>query len=199
MSQATLAEMVGTTRARVSKFMNAFKKKGFVSYNGSLQINSDLSAPFCKIDRCPLSGGRRPSRWASRNWSKLTTLLYVEVCVTKELRPKQILAVRCPSCGAAPGEKCELSTGQPRTSPHRDRVNRQGSTVAQPVIPTRSSFSSECPAQKSIGKHGRGTALWVRDPLDVALHVYGLGFHQQTDRPSNLLVAGKYAGYFWKG
>src|SRR5258708_27229521 len=33
-SQATLAEMVGTTRARVSKFMSEFKKKGFVSYNG---------------------------------------------------------------------------------------------------------------------------------------------------------------------
>jgi CRP-like cAMP-binding protein len=38
-SQSTLAEMVGTTRARVSKFMNAFKKKGLVSYNGGLQIN----------------------------------------------------------------------------------------------------------------------------------------------------------------
>jgi CRP-like cAMP-binding protein len=39
-SQGTLAEMVGTTRARVSKFMSAFKKKGFVHYNGGLQINS---------------------------------------------------------------------------------------------------------------------------------------------------------------
>jgi hypothetical protein len=39
----------------------------------------------------------------------------------KELSPKQILAVRCPTCGAAPGEKCELSTGQTRNSPHRDR------------------------------------------------------------------------------
>lgn len=45
-SQATLAEMVGTTRARVSKFMNEFKKKGFVSYNGGLQINSALIAGF---------------------------------------------------------------------------------------------------------------------------------------------------------
>src|ERR1700730_10758802 len=45
-SQATLAEMVGTTRARVSKFMNAFKKKGFVSYNGGLQINSALISAF---------------------------------------------------------------------------------------------------------------------------------------------------------
>jgi CRP-like cAMP-binding protein len=47
-SQATLAEMVGTTRARVSKFMNAFKKKGFVSYNGGLQINSELISAFLR-------------------------------------------------------------------------------------------------------------------------------------------------------
>ena len=41
--------------------------------------------------------------------------------MTKELSPKQVLAVRCPTCGAAPGEKCELSTGLSRTNPHRDR------------------------------------------------------------------------------
>ncbi len=45
-SQATLAEMGGTTRARVSKFMNGFKKKGFVHYNGGLQVNSALIANF---------------------------------------------------------------------------------------------------------------------------------------------------------
>lgn len=45
-SQGTLAEMVGTTRARVSKFMSAFKKKGFVYYNGGLQINSALISAF---------------------------------------------------------------------------------------------------------------------------------------------------------
>ena len=45
-SQATLAEMVGTTRARVSKFMNGFKEKGFVSYNGGLQINGELIVSF---------------------------------------------------------------------------------------------------------------------------------------------------------
>jgi len=40
----------------------------------------------------------------------------------KELSPKQqVLAIPCPTCGAAPGEKCELSTGQPRTDSHRDR------------------------------------------------------------------------------
>jgi len=45
-SQATLAEMVGTTRARVSRFMNGFRKKGFVRYNGGLQINSALITTF---------------------------------------------------------------------------------------------------------------------------------------------------------
>jgi len=33
----------------------------------------------------------------------------------------QALTVRCPTCGALPGQKCELSTGLPRTDPHRDR------------------------------------------------------------------------------
>jgi CRP/FNR family cyclic AMP-dependent transcriptional regulator len=39
-SQTTLAEMVGTTRSRVSRFMSDFKKKGLVSYNGGLEIDS---------------------------------------------------------------------------------------------------------------------------------------------------------------
>jgi hypothetical protein len=38
-----------------------------------------------------------------------------------ELRPKQVLAVHCPTCGAGSGEKCKLSTGLPHTAPHRDR------------------------------------------------------------------------------
>ena len=45
-SQSTLAEMVGTTRARVSKFMTGFKEKGFVNYNGGLQINDALITTF---------------------------------------------------------------------------------------------------------------------------------------------------------
>jgi len=52
-SQATLAEMVGTTRARVSRFMNQFKKKGFVNYNGGLQINSELIMGF--LESRPMS------------------------------------------------------------------------------------------------------------------------------------------------
>src|ERR1700687_1016948 len=47
-SQSTLAEMVGTTRPRVSKFMNEFRNKGMVSYNGGLQIHSALVIAFLK-------------------------------------------------------------------------------------------------------------------------------------------------------
>ena len=42
-SQETLAEMIGTTRSRVSFFMNRFRKLGFVDYGGSgLQVHSSL-------------------------------------------------------------------------------------------------------------------------------------------------------------
>jgi CRP/FNR family transcriptional regulator, cyclic AMP receptor protein len=41
-SQETLAEMIGTTRARVSFFMNKFRKLGFIEYNGKLQVHSSL-------------------------------------------------------------------------------------------------------------------------------------------------------------
>ena len=41
-SQEMLAEMIGTTRARVSFFMNRFRKLGFIHYNGGLQVHSSL-------------------------------------------------------------------------------------------------------------------------------------------------------------
>jgi CRP/FNR family cyclic AMP-dependent transcriptional regulator len=41
-SQETLAEMIGTTRSRVSFFMNKFRKLGFIEYNGKLEIHSSL-------------------------------------------------------------------------------------------------------------------------------------------------------------
>lgn len=41
-SQQTLAEMIGTTRSRVSFFMNKFRKLGFIKYNGKLHVHSSL-------------------------------------------------------------------------------------------------------------------------------------------------------------
>ncbi len=41
-SQETLAEMIGTTRSRVSFFMNKFRKLGFLEYNGGMHVHSSL-------------------------------------------------------------------------------------------------------------------------------------------------------------
>jgi CRP/FNR family cyclic AMP-dependent transcriptional regulator len=41
-TQETLAEMVGTTRSRVSFFMNRFRKLGFINYNGRIQVHKSL-------------------------------------------------------------------------------------------------------------------------------------------------------------
>ena len=41
-SQETLAEMIGTTRSRMSFFMNKFRKLGLIDYNGRIEIHSSL-------------------------------------------------------------------------------------------------------------------------------------------------------------
>lgn len=45
-SQETLAEMIGTTRSRVSHFMNKFRDLGFIAYNGHLEVHSSLMSIF---------------------------------------------------------------------------------------------------------------------------------------------------------
>jgi CRP-like cAMP-binding protein len=45
-SQETLAEMIGTTRSRVSHFMNKFRDLGFIEYNGHLEVHSSLLSVF---------------------------------------------------------------------------------------------------------------------------------------------------------
>src|SRR6266478_4414782 len=42
LSQETLTEMIGTTRSRVSFFMNKFRRKGFISYNGKIEVHPSL-------------------------------------------------------------------------------------------------------------------------------------------------------------
>jgi len=49
-SQETLAEIIGTTRPRVSHFMNKFRKLGFISYNGHLEIHSSLLSVVLRDD-----------------------------------------------------------------------------------------------------------------------------------------------------
>jgi len=50
----------------------------------------------------------------------------------KKATLKQVQAVRCPTCGAGLGKKCELSTGELRTEPHRDRRLKAEDKAALP-------------------------------------------------------------------
>jgi len=67
-SQETLAQMIGTTRARVSFFMNKFRKLGYIEYNGGIEVHSSLLNVVLH-DQPPIAGqvrhrarGDRPSR-----------------------------------------------------------------------------------------------------------------------------------------
>jgi CRP/FNR family cyclic AMP-dependent transcriptional regulator len=55
-SQETLAEMIGTTRSRVSFFMNKFRKLGLIDYNGSIEIHSSLLNVVLR-DQAQIRGG----------------------------------------------------------------------------------------------------------------------------------------------
>ena len=59
-TQETLAEMIGTTRSRVSFFMNRFRKLGFVSYNGRIQVHKSL-LNVVLLDQLPDHNAQKPS------------------------------------------------------------------------------------------------------------------------------------------
>jgi CRP/FNR family cyclic AMP-dependent transcriptional regulator len=58
-TQQTLAEMIGTTRSRVSFFMNRFRKLGYISYNGRIEIHKSLLSMVLH-DRLPEQNASRP-------------------------------------------------------------------------------------------------------------------------------------------
>jgi CRP-like cAMP-binding protein len=58
-TQEELAEMIGTTRSRVSKFMNNFRKLGYISYNGRIHVHKALLNVVLH-DRLPDQTARRP-------------------------------------------------------------------------------------------------------------------------------------------
>jgi CRP-like cAMP-binding protein len=58
-SQETLAEMIGTTRSRVSFFMNRFRKLGFIEYNGRIQVHKSLLKVVLH-DRMPSDNAVKP-------------------------------------------------------------------------------------------------------------------------------------------
>jgi len=58
-TQETLAEMIGTTRSRVSFFMNRFRKLGYIEYNGHIQVNKSLLTVVL-VDSLPGENATRP-------------------------------------------------------------------------------------------------------------------------------------------
>ena len=63
-SQETLAEMIGTTRSRVSFFMNKFRKLGFIHYNGGIAVHSSLLNAVLH-DQPQITAPREPGKRAS--------------------------------------------------------------------------------------------------------------------------------------
>jgi CRP-like cAMP-binding protein len=59
-TQETLADMIGTTRSRVSFFMNRFRKLGFIDYNGRIQVHKSLLNVIL-LDQLPERNARRPA------------------------------------------------------------------------------------------------------------------------------------------
>ena len=59
-TQETLAEMIGTTRSRVSFFMNRFRKLGFISYNGRIQVHKSL-LNVVLLDQLPEHNAQKPA------------------------------------------------------------------------------------------------------------------------------------------
>ena len=64
-TQETLAEMIGTTRSRVSFFMNRFRKLGFIEYNGRIQVHKSL-LNVVLLDQLPEHNAEKPATFASR-------------------------------------------------------------------------------------------------------------------------------------
>jgi len=59
-TQATLAAMIGTTRSRVSFFMNRFRKLGWIQYNGRIRVNAKLLNAVLRDD-LPEQNASRPT------------------------------------------------------------------------------------------------------------------------------------------
>ena len=59
-TQETLADMIGTTRSRVSFFMNRFRKLGFISYNGRIQVHKSL-LNVVLLDQLPDHNAEKPA------------------------------------------------------------------------------------------------------------------------------------------
>jgi CRP-like cAMP-binding protein len=69
-SQETLAEMIGTTRSRVSFFMNRFRRLGFIDYNGRIKVHKSLLNAVLLGRSAQVNRGGVPASSAARTRSK---------------------------------------------------------------------------------------------------------------------------------
>ena len=69
-SQETLAEMIGTTRSRVSFFMNRFRKLGFIEYNGRIKVHKSLLDVVLHEEFTERHPERTPASATARSRSK---------------------------------------------------------------------------------------------------------------------------------
>ncbi len=79
-SQETLAEMIGTTRSRVSLFMNKFRKLGFINYNGHLEVQLNLSQRFLHSRLHGLEEQVSRSQTTGRSASRSTIFQIAAIC-----------------------------------------------------------------------------------------------------------------------
>ena len=104
-SQETLAGMIGTTRSRVSKFMNKFRKLGFISYNGHLEVHSSLLSVVLN-DQPNIEALTRPPSAAAKIASAVRALV---LAVIPKYGPANF-PVRAGGTGLAPVRSDPLRT-----------------------------------------------------------------------------------------
>lgn len=88
-TQQALADMIGTTRSRVSFFMNRFRKLGFISYNGRIQVHKSL-LNVVLFDQLPEHNAEKPAI------SFPATLPELSNPARKTARPRQSRRIRKP-------------------------------------------------------------------------------------------------------
>jgi CRP-like cAMP-binding protein len=84
-TQETLAEMIGTTRSRVSFFMNRFRKLGYVSYNGRIRVHKSLLSVVLH-DQLPEENSARP-KVVDHPPAKLARPLKARALPRKSIKP----------------------------------------------------------------------------------------------------------------
>ena len=97
-TQETLADMIGTTRSRVSFFMNRFRKLGFISYNGRIQVHKSL-LNVVLLDQLPDHNAQKPAILPSRKATSARCFVHA-LHIVAELRSNDVkpsLATKLPA------------------------------------------------------------------------------------------------------